>query len=490
MLLVTFWSIYQNSTANDLSGMLRRAILVSRFGVRSFGQSSRWRQISASANRAYSVENGIDEAPQSDKSGRYSRLAMRVVGAAVIGVGLWWFYWPHHTFPSSVATILRKGLWQETEKFGKNYHRGLQYYRDALKECDKLGVDPLSDEYTGIEIKIAEMHERLDDLESACEIYDHIMQKYLDYLLTTSVSDLDKVGRYIKRDLSVLIKYLQHRDDKYLGKTMLLHHLRVLQNVIYTRYPEISEFLQEQQAVLDTVVKPTSEHRPFEFIDLADGSQTAIGKKLSGVMLDDVVGLFKDELFTALDLFTQYCLQSNDVPAALRNQLMTVQLMSLANVKKSQILFSQANLGSILYLQAEKIEGVLYKLEKEKSSLENEVATDTSKDNEENYYLNLLHSNHDRYVKLSLQCFQGVLNSAEITDNFEEVLDPLSMKAAALAVYGIGVWNIHEGNLKKARKLLKESAKFAKETSFDSLLKEAEKELRKVRKMIKQEKLG
>ena len=61
---------------------------MSRFGVRSFGQSSRWRQISASANRAYSVENGIDEAPQSDKSGRYSRLAMRVVGAAVIGVGL------------------------------------------------------------------------------------------------------------------------------------------------------------------------------------------------------------------------------------------------------------------------------------------------------------------------------------------------------------------------------------------------------------------
>lgn len=440
---------------------------------------------------------------------------MRVAGVSAIGFGLWWFYWPHHTFPSSVATILRHGLWSETSNYGKNYKKGLQFYLDALEECKRLGMDTLSDEYTGIEIKVAEMYEKLDDLDAACDVYNEIMQRYQAFLLANDSYDMAKVTNYIKRDLRVLIKYLKHRDDKYVGKTMLLHHLGTIQKVVYARYPEVAEFLRDQQKVLDTVVRATPDSEvPFGTLDLFENSKQYTNKDhvLNGVHLEEVVSPFKDELFTALDLFTEYCLKSNDIATALRNQLMSVQFMVLAKVKKSQILFSQANLGSILYLQAEKIEGVLYRLEKQaeeekqqqqeqqqlhdaspiesaqmKGSIDAKVHIHTNRQ-DSGYYMNLLQHNHDRYVKLSLQCFEEVVNNAESTANFEDIIDPLSLKAAALAVYGIGVWNIHEGNLKKARKLLKEAIKFSKETSFDSLLSEAEKELSKVRKMIKKEK--
>lgn len=445
---------------------------------------------------------------------RTKRILMRVVGVSALGFGLWWFYWPHHTFPSSVAAILRNGLWSETSKYGKNYKRGLKFYMEALEECKRVGVSTLSDEYTGIEIKVAEMYENLEDLDAACAVYDEIMQRYQSFLLSNDNYDMRKVTNYIKRDLSVLIKYLKHRDDKYVGKNMLLHHLGTIQKVIYSRYPEVAEFLREQQKVLDTVVRtiPESESPFGGNLDLFENSKHFDNNKdhiLNGVHLEEVVSPFQDELFTALDLFTEYCLKSNDIATALRNQLMTVQFMALAKVKKSQILFSQANLGSILYLQAEKIEGVLYKLGKQKEEqvqqqqvqktsdfesvgLDDNIDEDVSANSngkDSNYYMNLLKFNHDRYVKLSLQCFEEVVNNAEGTENFEEIIDPLSLKAAALAVYGIGVWNIHEGNLKKAKKLLKEAVKLSKETSFDSLLNESEKELRKVRKMIKTKKV-
>ncbi|KAL3229018.1 Protein MRG3-like [Nakaseomyces bracarensis] len=452
--------------------------------------------------RFFSTTSILRSEPVREKA---KRGLLRVVGVSALGFGLWWYYWPHHTFPSSVAAILRNGLWSETSKYGKNYKRGLKFYLEALEECKRVGVDTLSDEYTGIEIKVAEMYENLDDLDSACDVYDEIMQRYQSFLLANDSYDMRRVTNYIKRDLRVMIKYLKHRDDKYVGKNILLHHLGTVQKVIFTRYPEIADFLSEQQRILDTVVRKTPDGQiPFGSLHLFENSKQFESNKehiLSGVSLDEVVAPFQDELFTALDLFTEYCLKSNDIAAALRNQLMTVQFMVLAKVKKSQILFSQANLGSILYLQAEKIEGVLYKLRKENAekqhadvnddvyTLENEPANTVI--NEDNsYYIKLLEYNHNRYVNLSLQCFEEVVNNAERTDNFEEVIDPLTLKAAALSVYGIGVWNIHEGNLKKARRLLKEAVKFSKETSFESLQKEADKELIKVRKMIKTKKVA
>ena len=88
-------------------------------------------------------------------------------GITAVSVGLWWLYWPHHTFPTSVAKILRQALWQESDKMEHDYQAALKFYLEAINECDRLSLDPISDEYTGIQLKIAEMYEKLGMFEEA-----------------------------------------------------------------------------------------------------------------------------------------------------------------------------------------------------------------------------------------------------------------------------------------------------------------------------------
>ena len=56
----------------------------------------------------------------------------------------------------------------------------LKYYLEALAKCDELGMDKLLDEYTGIQLKIGEMFERLNMMEDAAFIYNEIATLYLN----------------------------------------------------------------------------------------------------------------------------------------------------------------------------------------------------------------------------------------------------------------------------------------------------------------------
>lgn len=66
----------------------------------------------------------------------------------------YYMWWPKHTFPSSVAKILRKGLWAESDRGEHDYQLALKYYLEALEHCKEIGMDPLCDEYTGVQLKI------------------------------------------------------------------------------------------------------------------------------------------------------------------------------------------------------------------------------------------------------------------------------------------------------------------------------------------------
>ena len=101
-------------------------------------------------------------------------------------------WWPKHTFPSSIAKFLRKGLWAESDRGEFDYQLALKYYLQALEHANEIGLDPLSDEYTGIQLKIGEMFERLNMLTDAAYIYNEIATLYLTVLTAPRDSQRDK----------------------------------------------------------------------------------------------------------------------------------------------------------------------------------------------------------------------------------------------------------------------------------------------------------
>lgn len=412
---------------------------------------------------------------------RIERWALSIAGISAIGYGLWYYYWPHHTFPVSVAKILRQGLWAESNKEGFNYQKAVGFYINALEECDKLHMDPICDEYTGIELKVAEMYEKLNMFEEANGIYLELLYRFYDALSLPGRVPVEKRPEMIRRDLRILIKSLEINKDIGVGKRNLLAHLLLAQEEILIRSPELKEFFEKRKEKARNIFQGkalnSTDFKTFvdeEHIQLNDEGFMILDLQKNSSAWEP----FKEEFFTARDLYTAYCLSAKDITAALSCKMTTVEWMVMADMPPGQVLLSQANLGSLLYLQGEKFEGEIYQLEQRCNrdpSLKNEDIVIRS--------LRHLHRNRDTCIDMSNQCYNSVVQfskkNSKLRFNVRDQLDPSVAQAIALSTYGMGVLNLHQGILVKAEKLLKDSITLAKETDFAELLKEADNELKK-----------
>lgn len=430
------------------------------------------------------------------KNDRTQRIILSLAGLSAISYGLWYYYWPHHTFPKPVAQILRKGLWAESDKEQFDYQKALKFYIEALNECQKLKVDPISDEYTGIELKVAEMYEKLNMLEEATGVYLEILYRYFDALHTPDRVPEDKRPEMIRRDLRVLIKSLETNKDVSVGKRNLLAHLLMAQEEVLSRSQELKEFFERRKekskSLFTGKALEASDFKTFvneNTIELDDEGYMILNLQKNSSAWEP----FKEEFFTARDLYTAFCLSSKDIAAALSCKMTTVEWMVMADMPPGQILLSQANLGSLLYLQGEKFEAEIDQLEKKREE-------DPALQNAENVVKTLrhLHRNRDTCLEMATRCYDSVIQFAKknskLRFNMKDQLDPAVPQAIALSTYGMGVLNLHQGLLAKSEKLLKDSISMAREIDFQELLKEARNELEKaeterLEKQGKQEKL-
>ena len=115
---------------------------------------------------------------QPPKTPFYQKFLYFIAFGTISGGVAYYLWWPKHTFPSSVAKILRKGLHAESDKGDCDFQLALKYYIQALQECDSLEMDKLSDEYTGIQLKIAEMFERMHMFIVPAFIYNEFSLLY------------------------------------------------------------------------------------------------------------------------------------------------------------------------------------------------------------------------------------------------------------------------------------------------------------------------
>ncbi|CAI5137738.1 ANL_HP_G0117790.mRNA.1.CDS.1 [Saccharomyces cerevisiae] len=181
---------------------------------------------------------------------RRSKLQKWVLSTGIvsfIAFNIWWVYWPHHTFPKPVAKILRKGLHSEIKKEGANYQKSLEYYLEALEECKAENVDLLSDEYTGIEIKIGEMYEKLHMYNDATALYGDMLKKFYNELSKTTDKSTKRKFFLLKRDLQILVRFNEINKDSETNATLLIMHLLLAQREFLENSPEFKNVLSKSE---------------------------------------------------------------------------------------------------------------------------------------------------------------------------------------------------------------------------------------------------
>lgn len=98
--------------------------------------------------------------PNTEKKNR--SVMYSFIGVSIVGFILWFrSNSKKQKLPFSAQKVWKEAIWQESDRMDFNYKEALRRYIEALETCDRSHVEPLSDDYTRIELKIAEMYEKL-----------------------------------------------------------------------------------------------------------------------------------------------------------------------------------------------------------------------------------------------------------------------------------------------------------------------------------------
>lgn len=429
----------------------------------------------------------------------------KVLGGMAVVAGVfgaaYYFWWPKHTFPSPVAAKLRRGLWAESDKGENDYQLALKYYLEALEQAQAVPLDPLSDEYTGIQLKIAEMYERLMMLPEANLVYNEIATLYLKVL---SMDDKhqkmleDLKNHLIQKDLRVVVKLVElNKTDLNLCKAILFTH-SIIPNIAITKT------LENSVASID-LSTISAQNNPYL-------------EKLGRLK-------FVEEFLNMTNLLIAINISLGDYSLASTLNVNLTKLMLLSNASPDKVLISQCNLGSLLYLQNEQFELNLINLFKSKglefasvnfsllAPIGTEEATGTvdettgqtgeageadgaspsyanfSPQEIETFNINL--ANCKQTLALSIEAYENVLKMANNLvvrgssgSNQTPDLSPEDVtkitEIISLSTYSLGVTNLHVQNYDKAERYLREARVKSKSCNYTELITEIERELQKV----------
>lgn len=429
---------------------------------------------------------------------RLSKLRVRnrrniLIGVSTVSVisvtaGYYFYKSPNFrgTYPREVVKDLKQAIWNESNKGKFNYKDAMKSYIETLKRYEaSTNVNKLDDEYTKIELKIAEMYEKSGMLEEANNVYLEILYRFFNALNTPGKVEEEQRPELIRKDLRILIKSLELNKDVAVGKRNLLAHLLLAQEEILTKSPELKKFFDEKKERA-TKLNNGKSMELSEFKTYVN--EDTIKTNEDGFLILDLTKnssaweTFKEELFIARDLYTAYCLSSKDVASALSCKMTTVEWMVMADMPPGQILLAQANLGSILYLQAEKLDSDIHLINQR-----TQADPSLAEDEKVIKALRFLHKNRDNCLKMSDRCYSGIIDFARRNNKLryhaKDQLDMSILQAIALSTYGKGILNLREGVLGKAERSLYEAVRLAREADFSELLKEAESELDKTMKL-------
>lgn len=435
---------------------------------------------------------------------RFLRFLRFSFGLVALTAGAYYLWWPKHTFPLPVAKILRKGIWAESDKGEKDFELALKHYLEALEECDQLGMDPLCDEYTGIQLKVGEMYERLDMMEEAAFTYNEIATLYLSVLKSPAdsvqgkrIKDINHRAHLIRKDLRIALKLVQlNRANLLLSKAILITHLLIAQEEVNRKLG----LAAGATSLLD------SGSLTVPGLSSAETAKPADGELLVIETNPEAWEPFADEFFTGMDLLSAICIAAGDIKTATGIRISMTGKMILAGVSPEKLLLAQCNNASMFYLQADTLQadeqamrrrfaaaaGVDYaKLkaihdplqplsvgETEADAIRAKIAEVVSDEDKAQY--EEIVSNKNNFLKMVVATYESVITGAkrlpaEVTKNNATISETV-----ALATYGLGVVHLHLSEYDKAERLLREARVRSKACGYVDLIDEVESELQKL----------
>lgn len=447
------------------------------------------------------------------------------LAAATIFTGYAYFmWWPKHTFPPSVAKILRRGLWAESDRGENDYQLALKYYIEAIRHCDEIKLDPLSDEYTGIQLKCGEMLERLGMGDDAAFVYNEVATLYLQVLTAAAgteaarrVRDRTHRAHLIQKDLRLAIKLVElNRGNPQLCKAILITHLLIAQEEVKKKLGGLVGISLTSSPGQALGVPGVAADKTPSTLPTATEGVTAIINKNPMAWEP-----FADEFFNAMDLLTAICISTGDLGMASKVKVSMTEWMMVADVEPHKVLLSQCNLASLLYLQAEEFEAKEIALNRSRAkkpqtseAAEAEapshvyeaqrISPNEPKESKNDDITLDIHAStlgtadlaasglssavasKKKCIELSIKSYESVLEFAKTLPSDVVNSNYVVNETVALATYGLGVVHLHLSDYTKAERLLREARVRSKACGYDDLIVEIERELGKLFKERKQ----
>lgn len=363
---------------------------------------------------------------------------------ACAGAYGYWKYLTYHNFPPTVADLLKEGLMATINGAGPrkpDYRKAFVKYVEALQEADRLQMDPLSDEYTGIQIIIAESYERLNLLPEAAAMYAEVANTYL---IALTKDDVPKYRRdkLIARDLRVAL----------MAATLLSTNAASFKDAVELLGPHLVLATREAARKSDELKSLFEAKATFD-LRMLDEIQSG---QLPDTLLEPCWGSYKNEVVAIRDLMAGMATASGEYMQALMVKTKTTEIMVASGFAVGECLLSVANIAALLYLQSVSLQ-----------------FTDPQD------------------PKRSAQSAQEFLDMADqFYTKIVETVDALNMRrtdllpeAYVMALYGCGVVSASRGDWATAADRLHDARLRARGSEMEGLMLACEDEIAKVDKL-------
>lgn len=445
--------------------------------------------------------------PQEDPKAKKpkSNILRNVLVATILALTALLVLQPYNPFPSIVSKELRQALWAERKH---DYLKALTHYINALSnfEQGEHKVNKLSDEYTGIELKIMEMYLNLQMHKEASLVLLELCYRYYNYLNDSLRNDkkvnFETISRLYCRDLRTVIKFidiqLQNQNtgmDINSTIKLLEAHLKLAESEVFMKDMEIptnllKDALQSQVAATEgsennmkmtpkfvnmiTDENLSMDSKGFLFIDLNSNRKSFIFEPM------------KDEIFIAKDLLDTLYLQKNDFNKAIVNKRTTLAMMSAANCEPGMLMMTQANLGTVYYMRLQQLRED-YKFFKEHPDKFKEVLIDQENfDDKYNMFMSNMEQNINILIENTKECYNGILlfsndNKKKLKYNLKDnYIDTKIGETISLCKYGMAVLNMNiykedsdaNVDLHYCKRLLNDAKVLASDIGFIDILKQ------------------
>lgn len=403
------------------------------------------------------------------------------IGLSIAGAYGYWKYLTHHSFPSTVAELLKEGLWATIDGGGHripDFRKALAKYIEALQEADRLQMTPWSDEYTGIQVVIADLYERMGLLQEAASMYSEVANTYL-IAITKKKIPAEDLDRIITRALRVVL----------LAGLLMSTDANSFKSVVELLTPYMVMATREAIKKNEELKFLLQEYPVFNVGYLRDIQN----KQLPNAIFENCWGSYRDELFSLREMMTGIAAASGEYMQALMIKLKTTQIMLTSGYSTGECLLSAVNIASLMYLQSvnlrfsgQDVYGSTITSVENSTNSDDELPISGEGGAKLSPIVSLAHKRAQQ--KPTAQSFLNLANNI-----YEEVLATISgldqrrtdfiPEAYVMALYGQGVIATSQGNWALAADRLSEARLRARGSQIESLLQTSDSEIAKIEEM-------